>query len=1500
MEVVEPLFSFTCKAKKPKQTIDVNCVQPIKLECEEEISVVRRKIPRYPSKGFDYKTRCVICGGPEKLRKGRKLLSVETKSREEHLYMQAKLLHDECKDVMFRVEHADGVPIDMIAMEVKYHKRCMDSFLKRKCTDESPEKDDKFDEAFRHFLSKVKHELHDGKVFYAKTLRDEYKQHLDDKGVDASAYETRYIKRRLLKEFGDEITFHSTQNGRDDYVFLNRVVTGGALLQAIEALQQNLEENYVPIPLEQESCVTHETSFSEEQYISEAAKKIKFDIKHLKYDLTAEPKVNLTMEEMASSLPSSLYNFLSCLLTENDTAMTEDMDSEDHESIVKLGQDIAYAVSRKKTAKHVSLALYVFHKTRSKDVIQVLNRLGHCISYDSMQRILTSVALDIQEHSDDDGYFLPENMQTGCFSQFAIDNLDFSHLSTLDGKSLHVTSMCMFQSKPGESADGSAFHTLSKVRRERALKKTMLGKVSLEEIQFVKRKHRPETDEMDIKWLLRQDHSVNVHICWSLARMLPTKLLEIDVEDKPAFPGYKGFCATISPNKIGKTEIGYMPFLQLPLTSEAVVAEALQICIRTSSQVGSEYTVVTQDLAIYEISYGLRRKAPDKYKGLILRLGGFHLLMNFMGSIGKLMADSGLKEIFVKSKLLLEGTANKVLSGHGYYQALNAHLAVYESLHMLWWDEFEKWCLDQEPAADLEVLFEIGKLLKELLENIHKDQQEPYEITKNIDAKLSKARSLMEEFKSARQDKKTHKLWSMYLEMCEIMLRFLHAERDGIWSEHLTAASQMLPYIVSAGHHKYGIEQKFMAGAFTVKRSDGSFSGIWTDMALECGPNANAKGQRGQAGLSGIVLKPETQDKWFITLPFTSKVCSNLHDLLHNDHKGKEHHENTSAVTKRQVDSKDLVIQTICNHTNPFAYDDTDLINIMTSEVANDKVVRSLLNAKEIGLDCVQKYLSGEEKKLEIVKIETFGTMDKNKMKKKIDPARKAKEKLSNEVMMLKRALLSKRQHIDDSCVVQDIAAHEILSYPPSIAEVQDKGQATLRQGAKVPVLNILKESIGLDKWPDKLPEMDSSDTCFVVDIMVVLHTISPKPGEKTKEFAHRVLKCLLAQCPPGCPELHIIVDRYDGPCDHVNVPLKDASGCHDKRGNTKSVYHISENMPIENMKDVLRSGQSKSELIQVLFSTWETLSGMIPYGMTLILSGGFSDRTKVVSVGKPLTEMQQSQLACNHEEADTRLILHTKYCECQGYRNVVILTNDTDVVILAVFHRQAFPKLCSLWIKSLSYMIPIHEIAQSLEADECSMLPILHSISGCDTTSFLYSKGKRSFFHKAKASSIKAKLAHSCLQLKDGITEDLITSITTACRELTVMVYGKDPEEYTSLNAVRANLYIRQADLRRIPPTDMVFDQHALRAIFQAFIWVCADVAKPDLPDPLQYGWKKVDGIVQPLLNPNPCIPQSIAVSAYCDCKNKCGKKCPCRSIGACEIFCKCGGNQSTCLLGT
>ena len=54
-----------------------------------------------------------------------------------------------------------------------------------------------------------------------------------------------------------------------------------------------------------------------------------------------------------------------------------------------------------------------------------------------------------------------------------------------------------------------------------------------------------------------------------------------------------------------------------------------------------------------------------------MRLGGFHTLMSFLGSIGFVMEGSGLKEAF--NQIFAENSAEKALIGHVFSRAVRGH-----------------------------------------------------------------------------------------------------------------------------------------------------------------------------------------------------------------------------------------------------------------------------------------------------------------------------------------------------------------------------------------------------------------------------------------------------------------------------------------------------------------------------------------------------------------------------------------------------------------------------------------------------------------------------------------------------------------------------------------------------------------------------------------------------------------------------------------------------------
>ena len=87
----------------------------------------------------------------------------------------------------------------------------------------------------------------------------------------------------------------------------------------------------------------------------------------------------------------------------------------------------------------------------------------------------------------------------------------------------------------------------------------------------------------------------------------------------------------------------------------------------------------------------------------------------------------------------------------------------------------------------------------------------------------------------------------------------------------------------------------------------------------------------------------------------------------------------------------------------------------------------------------------------------------------------------------------------------------------------------------------------------------------------------------------------------------------------------------------------------------------------QIRFSTVlsDELVRQAPGNITMVVSGGCADEEDVLCTDPAL---DVAILRSNHEEADTRFVLHT--VNLNGIvDNIVVSTRDTDVIILPLAH---------------------------------------------------------------------------------------------------------------------------------------------------------------------------------------------------------------------------------------
>lgn len=160
-----------------------------------------------------------------------------------------------------------------------------------------------------------------------------------------------------------------------------------------------------------------------------------------------------------------------------------------------------------------------------------------------------------------------------------------------------------------------------------------------------------------------------------------------------------------------------------------------------------------------------------------------------------------------------------------------------------------------------------------------------------------------------------------------------------------------------------------------------------------------------------------------------------------------------------------------------------------------------------------------------------------------------------------------------------------------------------------------------------------------------------------------------------------------------------------------------------------LKNGKNKTRLIQFIFSFLSSAIILNLHGMQLFLTHDILCHS--ITAGDQVVVQDIPELTCDHEETDTRLLLHSQHAS-QDHDSVVICSRDSDVAIMAYCLDLSLD--CELFIRphgGRRYCVP-----RSLEKLDVAFrlaMPGLHCFTGCDTFSAFEGKGKKKAFKAVK-----------------------------------------------------------------------------------------------------------------------------------------------------------------------
>ena len=122
-----------------------------------------------------------------------------------------------------------------------------------------------------------------------------------------------------------------------------------------------------------------------------------------------------------------------------------------------------------------------------------------------------------------------------------------------------------------------------------------------------------------------------------------------------------------------------LPFVYAPPSDYLTILTVLVEARKKTDVNGQKHCFVTFDLPLFQKACEILNSItcnndPLNLKSVIARLGGFHLLMSFLGAVGMIMKCSGLHEAFCL--LFAALSAEKALTGHAFSRAVRGHLLV--------------------------------------------------------------------------------------------------------------------------------------------------------------------------------------------------------------------------------------------------------------------------------------------------------------------------------------------------------------------------------------------------------------------------------------------------------------------------------------------------------------------------------------------------------------------------------------------------------------------------------------------------------------------------------------------------------------------------------------------------------------------------------------------------------------------------------------------------------
>ena len=389
---------------------------------------------------------------------------------------------------------------------------------------------------------------------------------------------------------------------------------------------------------------------------------------------------------------------------------------------------------------------------------------------------------------------------------------------------------------------------------------------------------------------------------------------------------------------------------------------------------------------------------------------------------------------------------------------------------------------------------------------------------------------------------------------------------------------------------------------------------------------------------------------------------------------------------------------------DPFSGEHTELLSISSGVEAESEVSSSILQAEQLGERqfsefCQTNLFSGNPDIFTKIKQNKLKTFHSKHVAVKDSKGQQIEVK-SCRNLFARLLVMSKSRDID----LKDLLSYCLGDYPLSLATVS----GGLVKTAKAKMLEILEGEAESVVDNDHLGDA----TVLIVDAMAALQTI--KGNWKTfAEFADAMFAFLVKlACQWKAVRLDFVGDRYP------ETSIKNAERAKRAAQGVQRIHILNKDQsPPKQWKKYLSSGKNKEALIVFLCNHWSTYKS----SQLSTLQGIYITSNEKcfllapnASPEDPVCREEVTELECDHEEADTRLLLHAKHAS-RRHDRIIIRTPDTDVFIICVAMQKTIGKdlLVMTGTGNKFRIIDTSAVADAIGEDLCKSLPGFHAFTG-------------------------------------------------------------------------------------------------------------------------------------------------------------------------------------------